>query len=374
MQNAQRELDRRSQPSNRSGADRGSGAEKLTGLEYLKYLREKQSQKKQVNAAESFVMVDRKMQKLYQTIEQVAPSTAPVLVTGESGSGKEVVSSMIHSLSDRNAKPFIGVNCAAIPAELMESELFGHEKGSFTGASSRHAGKFEQAGDGTLLLDEITEISPALQAKLLRVLQEKEFVRVGGSEIIRSDARIIATTNQDLTKLVKEGKFRQDLYYRLYVIHLEVPALRERPKDIEALSAHFLKAYSKNLTSAPSSIATDAMQKLLSHKWPGNVRELQNVIQRAIIACETDTVTSKDIPLNKQVTIDNDGWVKNLPVGKTLREIETEFIILTLGHHNGNRTHAARTLGISLRTLRNKINEFTAQGYDVPAPTSGRAL
>lgn len=321
-----------------------------------------------------FITADEKMHRIKDIVGQIANANVPVLITGESGTGKEVIAQMIHRKSDRHAEPFVAINCAALPTNLLESELFGYEKGSFTGAHQRHMGKFEQASGGTLLLDEVTEMEPALQAKLLRALQEREVERIGGTTPIPINTRIIATTNRDIKAIVNEGSFRQDLYYRLYVIHLEIPSLKERPKDIEILSTHYLNKYSGQFGKTISQISVGAMDRLQKYPWPGNVRELQNVIQRTILMAHGNTIEAEDLPLLEAPKTNTLGWVASLPIGRPMREVETQFIIETLKNHNGNRTHAAKTLGISLRTLRNKINEFTAMGHEVPAPTSGKAL
>ena len=284
-----------------------------------------------------------------------------------------MIARAIHRASSRASQPFVAVNCAALPPALLESELFGHEKGSFTGAVARHIGKFEAATKGTLLLDEVTEMDPALQAKLLRALQEREIERVGGSGPIAVNTRIIATTNRDIMAAVAQGQFRQDLYYRLHVIQLEVPALRDRAKDIELLARHFLKIFANQFGKLDIDFDASALQKLMSHPWPGNVRELQNVIQRAVLLTANSKISAQDLPIEAAARDGESTWVEHLPIGRPLRDLETQFILETLKHHQGNRTHAARTLGISLRTLRNKINEFTSEGLNVTAPMTGRA-
>ena len=238
---------------------------------------------------------------------------------------------------------------------------------------ARHIGKFEAATKGTLLLDEVTEMDPALQAKLLRALQEREIERVGGSGPIAVNTRIIATTNRDIMAAVAQGQFRQDLYYRLHVIQLEVPALRDRAKDIELLARHFLKIFANQFGKLDIDFDASALQKLMSHPWPGNVRELQNVIQRAVLLTANSKISAQDLPIEAAARDGESTWVEHLPIGRPLRDLETQFILETLKHHQGNRTHAARTLGISLRTLRNKINEFTSEGLNVTAPMTGRA-
>jgi transcriptional regulator with PAS, ATPase and Fis domain len=321
-----------------------------------------------------FIFADEKMLRIKEIVEQIAHTDVPVLITGESGTGKEVIARMIHRTSNRQEKPFVAINCAAVPASLLESELFGFEKGSFTGANQRHVGKFEQASKGTLLLDEITETDKSLQAKLLRALQEKEIERIGGEGPIAVDSRIIATTNRDISASVAEGKFREDLFYRLYVLHIEVPPLRQRPKDIEVLARHFLKTYAKQYREGAMNFSADVMNRLTKYSWPGNVRELQNAIQRAVVMAQGDMVTIDCFDFDKSKPVQDNDWVKHLPIGRKMRVVETQFIIETLKYHQGNRTHAAKTLGISLRTLRNKINEFTHEGFEVPQPTLGKAI
>ncbi len=343
-----------------------------TESDYLSFIQGQKELWKQADDprdfAKLFLAADEKMIRIRDIVEQIANANVPVLITGESGTGKEVVARAIHKASDRAKKPFIAVNCAALPASLLETELFGHEKGSFTDAHQRHIGKFEQANGGTLLLDEVTEIDPALQAKLLRALQEKEIERVGGSGPIPIDCRIIATTNRDIAAHISKGTFRQDLYYRLYVIHMEIPALRDRAKDIDLLSQHFLTLFSEEFNKQGIEFTAEAKAKLQKYSWPGNVRELQNVVQRTVLMTSKQAVTADDIPIDTSFISTNLDWVRSLPIGLTLQEVETQFILATLGHHGGNRTHAAKTLGISLRTLRNKINEFTAAGIQVMAP------
>jgi two-component system response regulator FlrC len=344
--------------------------------EYLKFLQDqKQSTQGTVGADTSGVYFgsDEKMARIQDLIEQIRETTVPVLITGESGSGKEVIARTIHRTSCRESGPFVAVNCAALPSNLLESELFGHEKGSFTGATQRHIGKFEQATNGTLLLDEVTEMDLALQAKLLRALQEKEIERVGGNGPIPIKTRIIATTNRDLASAVAQGMFRQDLYYRLHVIHIDVPPLRDRPNDIDALSDLFLKKYCEQFGKPPMLLSSEARSIIKSHNFPGNIRELQNVMQRAVLLASGNEIKAQDLPIERDFTPTGEQWIQHLPIGRQLRVLETHFILETLRFHQGNRTHAAKTLGISLRTLRNKINEFTAEGIDVMPPSSGRA-
>lgn len=342
---------------------------------YLDYVQEKNAQQPKAPPLGDvdILAADEKMLRLKDVVRQIAAANVPVLISGESGTGKEVFAQAIHKASNRSNQPFVAINCAALPSSLLESELFGYEKGAFTNAHQRHIGKFEQATGGTLLLDEVTEIEPALQAKLLRALQEREIERLGGSGPIPIDVRIIATTNRDIVNAVSSGAFRQDLYYRLYVIHLEVPALRERPKDIELLAQTFLNQQGTTL-GRKLCFSRDALNKLQGYPWPGNVRELQNVIQRTILMSKADLITASDLKLSTERMPNSIDWIRTLPIGRPLQDLETQFILETLKYHRGNRTHAAKTLGISLRTLRNKINEFSALGIDVVTPQTGRAL
>ncbi len=360
---------------NKSAAEGLTNGQTPNQADYLNYVQEQRTQpvRPQTQDGATFLAADEKMTRIREVVEQIKDTSVPVLITGESGSGKEVIARAIHTNSNRSHEPFVAVNCAALPSNLLESELFGHEKGAFTGAVQRHIGKFELATNGTLLLDEVTEMDPALQAKLLRALQEKEIERVGGSGPIPVKTRIIATTNRDIAAAVAQGVFRQDLYYRLHVIQLEVPALRERPKDIEMLAWNFLRQYCTQFGKDGMEFAGDAMAKLRAHSWPGNVRELQNVVQRAVLLTSGTSISAQDLPIEQDKGGDATAWIGALPIGRPLRDLETQFILETLKHHQGNRTHAARTLGISLRTLRNKINEFTAEGIDVIGPVTGRA-
>ncbi|NRA44217.1 MAG: sigma-54-dependent Fis family transcriptional regulator [Oligoflexales bacterium] len=356
-----------------SGNQPGSYPNASTYLDFIQNRKGRRPDRDRKNPL--FPAADEKMMRIQDIIWQIADTNVPVLITGESGVGKEVIAKAIHNASTQTNRPYIAINCAAMPATLLESELFGFEKGSFTGANQKHIGKFEMANNGSILLDEITEIDPSLQAKLLRVLQEKEIERIGGKNPIPINTRIIATTNRDIVSAVSQGRFRQDLYYRLYVLHIEIPPLRERPKDIVILANHFLDDCKANFSRPNLAFSADAMEKLNTHNWPGNVRELQNIVQRSVIMSAQDTIRAESIPIEGEgtpmVSLD---WVNSLPIGQTLRVVETHFILETLKSHRGNRTHAAKTLGISLRTLRNKINEFTAEGFEVTAPLSGRSL
>jgi len=321
------------------------------------------------------------MRRTLAMAEQIAPSEASVLITGESGTGKEVIARYIHRKSNRSSKPFIAVNCAAIPGNLMESELFGHEKGAFTGAAARRIGKFEEANGGTLLLDEISEMDVGLQAKLLRAIQEREIDRVGGSKPIKINIRILATSNRDLEAEAQKGHFREDLYFRLNVISLHMAPLSERIDDIPPLADYFIEKYSK-ANGLPSRKLTDAaVDKLKSHPWPGNVRELENIIHRAVLMAQGNSIDEAAILLPTQRTasapaapapvlaVENNSPTpaqtvnakparRNDSVGRTVEEVEKELIIDTLDYCLGNRTQAAQILGISIRTLRNKLNQY----------------
>ncbi|PAW68975.1 MAG: sigma-54-dependent Fis family transcriptional regulator [Opitutia bacterium Tous-C1TDCM] len=335
------------------------------------------------------------MTRLRQLIDRVAPTDATVLVTGESGTGKEMISREFYRRSPRRGHPFIKVNCAAVSQTLIESEFFGHERGAFTGATERREGRFELANNGTLLLDEVSEIPPSLQAKLLRVLQEREFERVGGSRTIKVNVRIIATSNRDLMSNVTKGEFRQDLYYRLNVFPVHVPALRERTEDIGLLADHFLMRFTRKHGVRVTGFSDSARAALLGYRWPGNVRELQNTVERAVILSEsgrpvsaaalglpgdltaTDTDSMAPWGETEPVGIVNDGVASAAggPSGLTdgngqvlrLEELEKQAIRAALRQTSGNRTQAAAALGISIRTLRNKLQEYRDAGDPIDA-------
>ena len=326
---------------------------------------------------ESHAMVvhDPAMQATVHRAEQVAASEASVLITGESGTGKEVLARHIHRRSRRSAGPFVALNCAAIPDNLLESELFGHEKGAFSGAVARRVGKFEAADGGTLLLDEISEMDIRLQAKLLRALQEREIDRLGGSAPVRVNVRILATTNRDLMALAQRGAFREDLFFRLNVVSLRIPPLRERPGDIAALADHFVRRYAEVNDLPLRPLSREAVLRLTSHTWRGNVRELENAIHRAVLLAEGPAIGIEAIELGvpaTSVSLPATGGIAAL-VGRRMEEVERDLIIETLGHTLGNRTHAATILGISIRALRNKLRDYAAQGIAVPPPAAGVA-
>jgi two-component system, NtrC family, response regulator AtoC len=295
--------------------------------------------------------------RVLERADQAATSTATILIEAESGTGKELMAKRIHRASPRSSGPFVAVNCAALPENLLESELFGFEKGSFTGASVSKPGKFELANRGTLLLDEIGEMAPILQAKLLRVLQEREVDRIGGKDPVKIDVRVIATTNRDLFSLVRSGDFRSDLYYRLNVVCLNIPPLRERRSDIPLLADLFCKRYGKEFIKEGLRFGPSALERLTTHTWPGNVRELENAVQRAVALSNTIEIEVDDLVLPK---VEGDAQ-PGPAAGTTVREMERQLICNTLQDTGGNRTKAARLLGISLRTLRNKLNEFGLQ-------------
>lgn len=331
---------------------------------------------------------DPVMKQVVAVADKIAPSEATVLITGESGTGKEVMSQYIHRKSKRGNGPFIALNCAAIPESLLESELFGHEKGAFTGAVGRRLGKFEEANGGTLLLDEVSEMHPLLQAKLLRAIQEREITRIGNNDPVKIDVRIIATSNRNLEESVSKGEFREDLYFRLNVVNIRLPALRERKADLPLLAQFFLDKYSEQNGLDRKKLSDEGAAKIQAHHWRGNIRELENTMHRAVLVSMQDEIESDAIhiagmasaapsappvkaPDPKGVsgasstnTPQNEGAVENL-VGRTLADVEREMILNTLDHCLGNRTHAANILGISIRTLRNKISQYRDEGIDI---------
>ncbi|QUD90040.1 sigma-54-dependent transcriptional regulator FlbD [Phenylobacterium montanum] len=326
---------------------------------------------------------DASMQAVVALADQVAGSDASILITGESGVGKEVMARHLHQKSRRASKPFISVNCAAIPDNLLESELFGHEKGAFTGAVARRIGKFEEADGGTLLLDEISEMDARLQAKLLRALQERVIDRVGGNKPVKVDIRVLATSNRDLAQAVKDGTFREDLLYRLNVVNLRLPPLRERPGDIIALAEHFIKKYAAANAMPERPLSAVARQRLIGHRWPGNVRELENAMHRAVLLSSGPEIeefairlpdgqplapAAPDAETARSASIAASAAAARGFVGQTVAAVEQQLIIDTLTHCFGNRTHAATILGISIRTLRNKLKEYSEAGVQVPAP------
>jgi len=333
-----------------------------------------------------FLYRDPAMARVVKLAEQVAPSDASVLITGESGTGKEVMAKYLHSRSKRAGKPFISINCAAIPEQLLESELFGHEKGAFTGAIGRRIGKFEEASGGTLLLDEISEMDVRLQAKLLRALQERLIDRVGGTKPVPVDIRVVATSNRNLTEAVRAGTFREDLLFRLNVVNLKLPPLRDRPADVAALSDFFIAKYSKANGLSRRSLTDDARAALLKAPWPGNVRELENTLHRAVLLSGSEVIGPDAILMPDGTGIGEiaatasvamqaaevANTIARTMVGRTVADVERDLILDTLDHVLGNRTHAANILGISIRTLRNKLNQYSDEGIPVPGPGEQR--
>jgi len=300
---------------------------------------------------------DPQMKRILEISESVAASRAAVLIHGESGTGKELLARYIHSKSNRASKPFVALNCAAVPEGLLESELFGYEKGAFTGADQRKIGKFEHAHQGTFLLDEISELPLSLQAKILRVLQEGEIERVGGLKAIKVDVRIIAASNKVLTDMVAQHQFREDLFYRLNVIPVEIPPLRNRPRDLELLSQFFVEVSCTENGLALKKLDESALAKIKSWRWPGNVRELQNVIERTVLLTAKPVISEQDLHI-EGFTAAAAGRDTTIRPGMTVEEAERLLILKTLEHTEQNRTRAAELLGISIRTLRNKINEY----------------
>lgn len=333
-----------------------------------------------------FLYRDPAMARVVKLADQVAGSDASVLITGESGTGKEVMAKYLHSRSKRASRPFISINCAAIPEALLESELFGHEKGAFTGAIARRIGKFEEATGGTLLLDEISEMDVRLQAKLLRAIQERLIDRVGGTKPVPVDIRIIATSNRNLNEAVKDGSFREDLLFRLNVVNLKLPSLRDRPGDTAALSDHFVDKYAKANGLGRRVLSAEAREALLRAPWPGNVRELENTLHRAVLLSGGEIIGPDAISMPDGTGLSEVVAMASLAgqaaqtaetisrtmVGRTVADVERDLILDTLDHVLGNRTHAANILGISIRTLRNKLNQYADEGIAIAAPGEQR--
>ncbi len=301
--------------------------------------------------------------ELLETVALVAPTEATVLITGESGTGKELIASAVHLNSPRRERPFIKLNCAAITETLLESELFGHEKGSFTGADRRKEGRFRLAHGGSIFLDEISEMSVAMQAKLLRVLQDKEIQRVGGEEILKVDVRVMAASNRDLKGEIEAGRFREDLFYRLNVVTLSVPVLRERREDIPLLAQHFLETFAENNRKPIKGFTPQAMDSMVRYEWPGNVRELMNAVERGVILCRGDYISEVDFPFSvrEAAAQEADGLTATqLPADLPLEEVEKVTILKTLESAGGNKSETARRLGITRRTLHKKLKKYGA--------------
>jgi len=297
------------------------------------------------------------MRQLFETVQQVAPSRATVLITGETGTGKELIAKAIHNLSPRKNGAFIPVHAAALPSTLLESELFGHEKGAFTGAVERRIGRFELADGGTLFLDEVSELEPSIQVKLLRVLEERAFERVGGAKTLQVDVRLVAATNKDLKKLVSEGKFRDDLFYRLSVVTIDLPPLRERRDDIPLLVKAFLDEFGRENSKQVRELTPEALNVLLAYDWPGNVRELRNAIEQMVVLARAERLTVRDMPAAIRGSADLTK-INVVRAGMTVEEAERQLIVQALKETNGNRTKAAQKIGISRRTLHRKLKEF----------------
>ena len=339
--------------------------------------------------SKEIVTQNQEMLNLLDVAQNIAKSKATVLIQSESGTGKELLAHYIHDHSERAGKPFVAVNCAALPDTLLESELFGYKKGAFTGANQDHRGKFEQAHTGTILLDEISEMALPLQAKLLRVLQEHEIDKVGGKEPIQVDVRVVATTNRGMLEMVESGKFREDLYFRLNVIPLALPALRERMDDLPVLVEHFLDKHSRLNKRERPTVSPETMAILRDYRWRGNVRELENVVERALLLCDGKEIKPHNLLMHSQMgkqSINQDlarattiqptsesaeeipeskDSALGIEVGMSMKEAEKKLIFETLRETGGNRTKAAKILGISIRTLRNKLNEYRAEGEDI---------
>jgi DNA-binding NtrC family response regulator len=324
------------------------------------------------------------MKHVISLADQIATSEASIMITGESGVGKEVLARYVHKKSKRADKPFIAVNCAAIPEQLLESELFGHEKGAFTGAIGRRIGKFEEADGGTLLLDEISEMDLRLQSKLLRALQERVIDRVGGGKPVPVNIRVLATSNRDLSALVRAGEFREDLLYRLNVVNLRIPPLRERKDDLSALARFFIEKYARANGRPARKLSRDGLGQVLAHAWPGNVRELENAMHRAVLLANGEEVGAESIrapdgaPVGSRsddmgAAIEAGQAAARALVGRTVSDVEQDLILETLTHCLGNRTHAAHILGISIRTLRNKLKQYSDEGARIPPPPTGQA-
>jgi DNA-binding NtrC family response regulator len=320
------------------------------------------------NVLRHIVAEDPKMLAVLRLVEQVAPSRASVLISGASGTGKELVAEAIHRASPRAAMPFVRLNCAALVESLLESELFGHEKGAFTGAFARRDGRFKQADGGTLLLDEVSEIPPATQVKLLRFLQERTFERVGGNETTRVDVRVLAASNRNLKQSIAEGKFREDLYYRLNVVTVEIPPLRERPRDITALATFFLLRYAEESGKQLDGFSVEALADLLAYPWPGNVRELENAIERAVVLCNGPRIEREHLP--EVVAPSEKQGAPRIP-GASIAELERYAILTTLEASGGSTSKAASILGISSRKIQYKLREYAAGRLPEPSLVEG---
>ncbi|KJR43876.1 two component, sigma54 specific, Fis family transcriptional regulator [Candidatus Magnetoovum chiemensis] len=333
----------------------------------LLYYENKELEKKVRDKFNMGITVGRSkaMQQIIDMVKSIAPKNVNVLITGETGTGKEVVANAIHYNSQRVAEPYIKINCAAFNEGVLESELFGHEKGAFTGASNKRIGRFELADKGTLFIDEIGDMPPSIQIKLLRVLQEKEFERVGGNETIKVDVRILSATNKDLKKLIQQGMFREDLYYRLNVVQIEMPPLRKRKDDIPLLITSFIERLNDEKGYKIKGVTRDAMQVLLDYHWPGNIRELANAVESAMALTQKDVIEAKYLPSFLLLTNTSDDDYYHIPKKYSLDEIETEIIRLALEQTKGNKTQASKLLNISLRTLQRKVKNVNGSPQGV---------
>jgi two-component system NtrC family response regulator/two-component system response regulator HydG len=336
-------------------------------LEKSRLVKENQVLRERIRERYQFANIvgdSAELQAVFDVVKRAAPTRATVLILGDSGTGKELIAQAIHEESPRAGKPFVKVNCAALSETLLESELFGHEKGSFTGAVGRREGRFELANEGTLFLDEIGDITPALQVKLLRVLQQREFERVGGTSTIKVDVRVVAATNKDLSAEVKTGRFREDLFYRLNVVTVTLPPLRKRKSDVPQLVAHFIDKYNALHGKLVKGLAPGTLNALLSYDWPGNVRELGNVVERAVVLARASELTSDDLPPTLRGPRPRDRSPDSLIPGATLYEIEREAILRTLEMVDGSTSRAADLLGISVRKIQYRLKEYAQQDAD----------
>jgi two-component system response regulator HydG len=333
-------------------------------LEFWRLKEENILQKRRIENlfdASQIIGRSQKMRQVLETVAMVAPTEASVLILGESGTGKELIANALHQGSSRSDKRFIKINCAALPETLLESELFGHERGAFTGAVGRRPGRFELADGGTIFLDEIGEMTPSTQAKLLRVLQEREFEPLGSTKTVKVDIRILSATNKDLDEEVKRGAFREDLFYRLNVVPIHLPNLRERKEDIPLLIEHFLKIYNEKNGRNLKGFHPRALDAMMRYAWPGNIRELENVVERAVILTRDEYVSLPELPESVARAVEDPlPWSirEGIRPGMTIREMEKELILVTLEHNDGNRTRSAAELGITRRTLQNKLKEY----------------
>jgi putative PEP-CTERM system response regulator len=328
----------------------------LSTRELVMQHRQMQEELEQQRRFQNIIGKSSEMQRIFELVKQVAPTKASVLITGESGVGKELIADALHNASNRKEKPFIRVHCAALSESLLESELFGHEKGAFTGAVARKRGRFELAHTGSIFLDEIGEIEQSVQIKILRVLQEKTFERVGGEETLEVDVRIISATNRDLKEAIEEGRFREDLYYRLNVVNIHIPPLRERKEDIPLLTSAFIKEFAQENDKPVEGIDPKARSALYNYSWPGNIRELRNSIESAVVMCKGNIITPEDLP--PSITRESDDDYIRISLGSTLADAEREIIRSTLAAQNGNKSRTAEVLGIGRKTLHRKVDEY----------------